>query len=81
MIYDNESVLSKFGRSEVIINIMVGDPVRNKYNNIKNIIDFNAEEDLLEEWFANFRLNVPKFNTTGQRLGQIYIASKISGIL
>lgn len=80
-IYGSESAFSKFGQNEIIINTMIGDPVRNMYSKFRDIIDFQTEEDLLEEWFGNFRLNVPKFNTTGQRLGHIYIARIIESIL
>ena len=80
-IYCSESAFSKFGQNEIIINTMIGDPVRNMYSKFRDLIDFQIEEDLLEEWFGNFRLNVPKFNTTGQRLGHIYIARIIEDIL
>lgn len=80
-IYDSEDAFSQFGQNNVIISTMIGDPVRNMYTKFKNLIIFDQEDDLCEEWFGNFRINVPKFNSTGQRLGHIYVANMISEIL
>lgn len=80
-IYEDETSFSRFGQNELIIKTMIGDPVRNLQSKFDGLIDINEKELVLEEWFGNFRLNIPKLKTTAQRLSHIYIANLIQDIL
>jgi len=80
-IYSSQEKFSQFGQNDVVIATMIGDPVRNNKRRFDDLIKYDEEPLLLEDWIGNFRLNIPSLVTSSQRLAHIYIANLLCEIL